>query len=319
MHQFKRIQAPRWHRAVLRLAGVYNLLWGAWVVLFPLASLRTCGYSQVPTYPEHWQCIGMIVGVYGIGYWIAASDSVRHWPIVLVGLLGKIFGPIGFVWAWSQGDLPLRAGSVNVFNDVIWWVPFTLILLHAWREEFTMSSTTTAEPFATTLARFRSQQGETLLELSQSHPVLLLFVRHDGCTFCREALAELAQQRSAIEAAGQRIAIAHMGQPDDDVLFKRYQLDDVPRFSDPEQQLYQAFDLKNATWWQLFNPVTFWRGMQAALFSGHGFGPVRQNVFRMPGAFILHHGKIVAAHRHKTASERLNFEQFACGLPGGEG
>ena len=41
--------------------------------------------------------MGMIVGVYGIGYLIAARDPRTHWPIVLVGLLGKVFGPIGFV------------------------------------------------------------------------------------------------------------------------------------------------------------------------------------------------------------------------------
>jgi hypothetical protein len=74
----------------------------------------------------------MIVGVYGIGYGIAAYDSARHWPIVLVGLLGKIFGPIGFVWAATQGELPWSAGATILTNDLIWWIPFALILRRAW-------------------------------------------------------------------------------------------------------------------------------------------------------------------------------------------
>jgi hypothetical protein len=40
-----------------------------------------------------WQCLGMVIGVYGVGYFIASRDPVRHWPIVFVGLLGKIFWP----------------------------------------------------------------------------------------------------------------------------------------------------------------------------------------------------------------------------------
>jgi hypothetical protein len=76
----------------------------------------------------------MIVGVYGIGYAIAASNPLRHWPIVLLGLLGKIFGPIGFVWAASHGELPWIAGLTILTNDVIWWLPFALILQGAWEQ-----------------------------------------------------------------------------------------------------------------------------------------------------------------------------------------
>ena len=50
----------------------------------------------LPVYPMIWQGMGMVIGVYGLGYWWAAQILVIHWPIVAVGLLGKIFGPIGF-------------------------------------------------------------------------------------------------------------------------------------------------------------------------------------------------------------------------------
>jgi hypothetical protein len=75
-----------------------------------------------------WQCVGMIVGVYGVGYWIAASDPKRHWPIVLVGLLGKIFGPIGFIQAYFAGEFNAKFGLTILTNDLIWWIPFFMIL-----------------------------------------------------------------------------------------------------------------------------------------------------------------------------------------------
>ncbi|HLK55409.1 MAG TPA: hypothetical protein VKU00_02530 [Chthonomonadaceae bacterium] len=122
---------PRWITVTLWLAAIYNIVWGGWVVLFPLMAFRWL-HMPPPNYPQIWQCIGMIVGVYGIGYACAAYDPFRHWPIVLVGLLGKLFGPLGFLMAAFQGELPWKFGCLLLANDFIWWVPFGLILYHTW-------------------------------------------------------------------------------------------------------------------------------------------------------------------------------------------
>ena len=119
---------------MLIAAGVYNLAFGVFAIAFPTAMFNLIG-MEPPKYLELWQCIGMIVGVYGVGYIIAAFDPVRHWPIVLVGFLGKVFGPIGMAWAVYQGTLPLSFGVANIFNDLIWLVPFALVLLHAAKSE----------------------------------------------------------------------------------------------------------------------------------------------------------------------------------------
>lgn len=117
-------------RRVLWAAAVYNVAWGAAVVLFPLAPFRWMGVPP-PNYPALWQCVGMVVGVYGVGYACAATDPARHWPIVLVGFLGKLLGPVGFLFAATHGALPWAFGWVNVTNDLLWLVPFALILSHA--------------------------------------------------------------------------------------------------------------------------------------------------------------------------------------------
>ena len=114
-------------QTTLRLAAIYNLLRGMVAVLCPIQSFEFFGMKP-PLYPQLWQCIGMIVGVYGIGYWLAANNPMVHWPIVLVGFLGKIFGPIGFAKALISGQLPLKFGLNIIFNDLIWLIPFLLIL-----------------------------------------------------------------------------------------------------------------------------------------------------------------------------------------------
>lgn len=124
--------APLRPSRVLQLAGLYNVAWGAFAILFPAALFRWCGMAP-PEQPWLWQCIGMMVGVYGVGYWIAARDPRRHWPIVLVGLLGKLFGPIGFVGNALRGEVPWAFGATIITNDLIWWIPFARLLWDAAR------------------------------------------------------------------------------------------------------------------------------------------------------------------------------------------
>jgi len=123
-------EAPVWASGWLVAAGIYNLLWGALTIGFPHLLFDLARIERI-NYPEIWQCVGMIVGVYGIGYLIAAGDPRTHWPIVLVGLLGKIFGPIGFVTALLRGTFPPLFGLTILTNDLIWWIPFAMIIWDA--------------------------------------------------------------------------------------------------------------------------------------------------------------------------------------------
>src|SRR4051812_39952951 len=93
--------------------------------------------------------------------------------------------------------------------------------------------------FPEVLESARTQTGESLGDLSGKSPVLVVFLRHCGCTFAREALADIAAQRAAITASGTNIVVVHM-QTDEEAreLFSRYGLADVLRISDPQQTLY---------------------------------------------------------------------------------
>jgi hypothetical protein len=57
---------------------------------------------------------------------------------------------------------------------------------------------------------YMSQAGGTLAALAE-RPLFLVFLRHFGCTFCREAVADLAEKREAIAAKGVPLAFVHMG------------------------------------------------------------------------------------------------------------
>jgi small multidrug resistance pump len=128
--------SPRWMSVVLVLAGVYNLTWAAWASLFPAASFAYSGFEQPDRplhYPQLWQSVGMFVGLFGVAYLLAARDPVRYWPLVFVGALGKFLAPVGLAVSVLANESPARTLVASVPNDLIWWVPFVLILRHAYR------------------------------------------------------------------------------------------------------------------------------------------------------------------------------------------
>lgn len=122
----------RVYRGILLLAAAYNAAFGLWAGLWPRSFFDLFGLAQ-PTYPAIWRCLGMVVGVYGLLYAYGALRLDLARPYVVVGLLGKILGPIGWVVTVSLGEWPARTFTLIVYNDLIWWVPFTLFLLEGTR------------------------------------------------------------------------------------------------------------------------------------------------------------------------------------------
>jgi peroxiredoxin len=253
----------------------------------------------------------MIVGVYGVAYAIAAFDPYRHWPVVFAGLLGKILGPMGFLNAASHGRLPWNAGWTLVTNDLIWWIPFALILGHAYRSSVCCRRALAPEVLKFAL-RTKVPGGATIGQLSKSSPILLVFLRHGGCTFCREALSDIAEQRRSIEASGTRMVLVHMGAEEQaSSFFQRYGLHDILRISDPSQALYRAFGLNRGSFTSLFGPKVWLRGFQAAILNRHGIGRLAGDGFQMPGMFLVYHGEVLRSYRHQSAADRPNYSRFA--------
>jgi peroxiredoxin len=167
------------------------------------------------------------------------------------------------------------------------------------------------------MEQMRTNAGHSLWELSQQRPVLLVFLRHFGCTFCREALSDIAQKRTAIEASGTQVVFVHM--TEDKVAeryFNRYELQGTEHISDPDCRFYASFGLVKGTFTQLFGLQSWIRGFQSSVLEGHGVGFQQLgDGFQMPGVFMIHEGAVKDAFIHKLASSRpdyLNLVSSCC-------
>jgi uncharacterized protein DUF4166 len=111
-------------------AAAYNLAWGSSAILWPSLFFQLLRWPP-PNALALWQALGMMVLVYAPAYWWLARDPVRHRHLVLVALLGKVLGPLGFVWAAAGHLLPVGFGVVIVSNDLIWWPAFFAFVVDA--------------------------------------------------------------------------------------------------------------------------------------------------------------------------------------------
>jgi hypothetical protein len=108
-------------------AAIYNAVWGLANVAFPSFFFRLIGLAP-PSYLPIWQAVGMFVLVYAPAYWWAARYPDRHAHLIVIALLGKLLGPVGFVWSLHSGTLAWSFGWTILTNDLIWWPPFILYL-----------------------------------------------------------------------------------------------------------------------------------------------------------------------------------------------
>ena len=155
-----------------------------------------------------------------------------------------------------------------------------------------------------------TNEGGNIWQLSLEQPVLLIFLRHFGCTFCREALSDIAKSKESIEAYGTKIVFVHMTDYKiAERYFNRYELGGAVHVSDPACQYYAAFGLVKGNFNQLFGLQSWIRGFQAGVGNMHGISYKQLgDGFQMPGIFVLHEGEIKEAFIHKLSHDRPDYQ-----------
>lgn len=163
------------------------------------------------------------------------------------------------------------------------------------------------------LEEMATNEGVSLLALTHKSPVMLVFLRHFGCVFCKEALYDLSQRRKAIEQGGVKIVFVHMA--DDETAaeyFTKFNLEGACYICDPMQRYYRAFGLQRGSFNQLYGLQTWIRGYKVKQELGVELEMAKRlgDSTQMPGVFILQDGKIKDKFIHRTASERPDYEQL---------
>lgn len=164
------------------------------------------------------------------------------------------------------------------------------------------------------LAKMQTNKGEQLVELTKDRPIMLVFLRHFGCVFCKAAMVDIAKKRIEIEERGVEIVFVHMTDTSTAIeYFTKFELNNVRFVNDPEKEFYRAFGLVRGNFTQLFGLQTWIKGFQInkkenlKQENGQHLG----DSFQMPGVFLIKNGKIIESYIHKKASDRPDYAKLA--------
>jgi len=152
---------------------------------------------------------------------------------------------------------------------------------------------------------------EQIVPLSSLHevePLLLVFLRHLGCPFCREQVSSLTIHPHW------NVVFVTMGTPPQAAEFREKMQSPHKFIADNARLLYKAFGLGKGEGKQVMSPRIFAKGFGATL-RGHWVGKAIGDPWQMPGIFKIDPDGMVAwEYRSLDSADYPEVEQLASAL-----
>ena len=137
---------------------------------------------------------------------------------------------------------------------------------------------------------------------------LLVFLRHFGCLFCRETIADL-RDASASRDDYPDVLFFFQGSATEGRAFLRRYWREARAIADPELAFYELFGVRRASYLEALGPSVL-RARFRATAKGHEQGPRSGDIWRMPGVFAVEDRRIVWAHTPRHAADHPDFARL---------
>ena len=151
-----------------------------------------------------------------------------------------------------------------------------------------------------------TNEGNDLRTIAEQNCVMLVFLRHFGCSFCREALVDFSLIKSELDLKKVKLVFIHMSDEQSaDGYLDTFGLKGQEHISDPDMSLYEYFGLQKGSFRELFGLKVWMRLIGQK--NGSEVQPHLGNVKQMPGIFMLRKGEIVNSFIHKSAADKPDY------------
>ena len=148
-----------------------------------------------------------------------------------------------------------------------------------------------------------TNRGNSVLEQSKQSPVMLVFLRHFGCNFCRETLDRIAGIKEEVGKNNTNLILVHQSSRDyADRMLELYDLTNIEHISDVNCLFYKSFGLDNHGYLELLKPKVI-MGVIRSILKGHFPGSPKGNPTQMPGIFVLKNEEVIASFEYKNIAE----------------
>lgn len=146
----------------------------------------------------------------------------------------------------------------------------------------------------------RDQLGE--------EPTLLVFLRHLGCIFCRETVADL-RAISERDPAFPSVLLFTQSTPVELRAFLRRDWPTARAISDPGRRFYAAFGIERMSPFGLLRPA-LWGAERRAREKGIEGGERTGDIWRMPGVFLARKREVVWSHEFRHAGDHPDWDRI---------
>lgn len=134
---------------------------------------------------------------------------------------------------------------------------------------------------------------------------LLVLLRHFGCLFCREMVADLRQVASK-QAPGSSILFFYQATVVEGREFFAEHWPSAQAIADGSLKFYRAFGIPKSSLGQMIDPALWRQGMKS-LSKGHLPGLPQGDVMQMPGLLLARRERIVWRHDFEHAGDHPKF------------
>jgi CDP-diglyceride synthetase len=112
---------------VLRFAAVFNVCAGLFMLIGYHETYKIIGMEK-PDISFPIQLVGLLVGLFGVGYYLVARNPFENRTVLMLGFWSKFLGSCLATGYVVLGKLPPQFTAVYFFADVIYLPPFYVIL-----------------------------------------------------------------------------------------------------------------------------------------------------------------------------------------------
>src|SRR5262245_5760035 len=116
-----------WMKFVLRFVALFKMGAGLFMLIGYHETYRIIGMPK-PEISFPIQLVGILVGLFGVGYYLVARNPIENRNVLALGFWSKFLGScLGTAYV-LLGKLPPQFVAVYFFADVIYLPPFYLIM-----------------------------------------------------------------------------------------------------------------------------------------------------------------------------------------------
>lgn len=135
---------------------------------------------------------------------------------------------------------------------------------------------------------------------------LLVFLRHFGCMFCRETLADM-RTVSESDPRFPKPLFFFQGSPTEGRAFLRRYWPELRAIADPSAEIYEAFGVERGGLVRTLGPAV-WAAKSRAESKGHRNGERAGDIWRMPGVLLARGSEILWVHEYRHAGDHPSYE-----------